>query len=199
MMSLLKTIKRKSKNEMRHSTVIVLPIIISWSISAFTQNIKINEVFGDAEKQTQVMLREIPNARSTNQDLVSPRTLSNGELKLVASKDWTSGFFPGILWFLYEYSGKEEWQKEAESFTRNMEREKFNGGTHDMGFKIYCSYGSGYRLTKNAAYRDIIIQSAKTLSTRFRPITGTIRSWDHSGDKWAYPVIIDNMMNLELL
>jgi len=127
---------------MRHSTVIVLPIIISWSISAFTQNIKINEVFGDAEKQTQVMLREIPNARSTNQDLVSPRTLSNGELKLVASKDWTSGFFPGILWFLYEYSGKAEWKKEAESFTANMEREKFNGGTHDMGFKIYCRIGS---------------------------------------------------------
>jgi unsaturated chondroitin disaccharide hydrolase len=68
-----------------------------------------------------------------------------------------------------------------------------------MGFKIYCSFGNGYRLTKDGNYHDIIIQSAKTLSTRFRPITGTIRSWDHNGDKWGYPVIIDNMMNLELL
>ncbi len=120
-------------------------------------------------------------------------------MKLVASRDWTSGFFPGELWFLNEYTGKEQWKSKAQAFTAKMEREKTNGVTHDMGFKIYCSYGTGYRLTNDPAYRDIIIQSAKTLSTRFRPITGTIRSWDHSGDKWAYPVIIDNMMNLELL
>src|SRR5678810_577451 len=80
-----------------------------------------------------------------------------------------------------------------------IEREKTNGGTHDMGFKIYCSFGTGFRLTADQHYKEVIIQSAKTLSTRFRPITGTIRSWDHSSDKWAYPVIIDNMMNLELL
>ena len=124
---------------------------------------------------------------------------NGGQLKLVASSDWTSGFFPGELWFLYEYTGKEQWKSQAQAFTANMEREKTNGGTHDMGFKIYCSFGTGYRLTNDPAYSDIIIQSAKTLITRFRPITGTIRSWDHSGDKWAYPVIIDNMMNLELL
>jgi len=168
-------------------------------VNSYAQDVKLSNVFNDAEKQTKLMLQEIPKAKAANADLVSPRTLNKGELKLVASRDWTSGFFPGELWFLYEYTGNNEWKQQAESFTANMEREKANGGTHDMGFKVYCSFGTGFRLTRDQHYKDVIIQSARTLSTRFRPITGTIRSWDHSRDKWAYPVIIDNMMNLELL
>src|SRR4030095_10321203 len=166
---------------------------------ACAQDIKLANVFADAEKQTNVMLQEIVKAKPANSELVSPRTLNKGELKLVASRDWTSGFFPGELWFLYEHTGNKAWKQQAENFTANMEREKTNAGTHDMGFKVYCSFGTGFRLTNDQHYKEVIIQSAKTLSTRFRPITGTIRSWDHNGDKWAYPVIIDNMMNLELL
>ena len=70
---------------------------------------------------------------------------------------------------------------------------------HDIGFKMNCSYGNGYRLIKNPDYVDVLIQSAKMLSSRFNPKVGCIRSWDFNKDKWAYPVIIDNMMNLELL
>jgi hypothetical protein len=175
------------------------------------QPVSLSKVFTDAERQTKVLLTEIPKAQtaksgatsgvtpgSTGSDLVSPRTLENNQLKLVSSKDWTSGFFPGELWFLYEYTGKEEWKKQAETFTSNIEREKTNGSTHDMGFKVYCSFGQGYRLTGDAHYKDVIIQSAKTLATRFNPVTGVIRSWDNRA-KWKYPVIIDNMMNLELL
>jgi unsaturated chondroitin disaccharide hydrolase len=165
----------------------------------YAQNIKTATVFSDAENQTQVMLQEIPKARKDNAELVSPRSLYNGELKLVASRDWTSGFFPGVLWFLYEYTGKTEWKQQAIAYTAKIEREKMNAGTHDMGFKIYCSFGTGYRLTRDPSYRDIIIQSAKTLSLRFNPVIGCIRSWDHNRDKWGFPVIIDNMMNLELL
>lgn len=175
-------------------------VVCAWICTGCAQNIKLAKVFTDAEKQTELMLQEIPKATTTSSDQFSPRTLHNGgQLRLVASRDWTSGFFPGVLWFLNEYTGKEQWKSQAQAYTAKMEREKTNGVTHDMGFKIYCSYGTGYRLTNDPAYRDIIIQSAKTLITRFRPITGTIRSWDHSVDKWAYPVIIDNMMNLELL
>src|SRR5205085_8770733 len=98
----------------------------------------------------------------------------------------------------YEYTGKKEWKTAAKKYTANIEREKTNGGTHDMGFKIYCSFGTGYRLTKDKHYKDVIIESAKTLSTRFNPVTGVIKSWDNR-TKWKNPVIIDNMMNLELL
>jgi len=175
-------------------------IAISWINTALTQDVKLSTVFSDAEQQATLMLHEIPKAKKDKPELVSPRTLdSTGNLKLVNSRDWTSGFFPGILWFLYEYTGNKEWKQQAESFTNNIEREKTNGGTHDMGFKVYCSFGTGYRLTKNQHYKEVIIESAKTLSTRFNDKAGVIRSWDHHKEQWAYPVIIDNMMNLELL
>lgn len=162
-----------------------------------TQPISADKVFGNAESQTSLLLKEAQK-EETPEGQFSPRTISpDGKLRLVASRDWTSGFFPGVLWFLYEYTGKDEWKKLAEAYTARIEKEKMNGTTHDMGFKIYCSFGTGYRLIKDESYKQIIIQSAKTLASRFRPVTGTIRSWDFG--RWQYPVIIDNMMNLELL
>lgn len=131
--------------------------------------------------------------------LVSPRTIENGKLKLVPSRDWTSGFFPGNLWMMYELTSDEKWKERALQFTLPLEKEKWNGGTHDMGFKMFCSFGQALKYTGNSDYKEILIQSAKTLSTRFNPVVGCIRSWDHNNDQWDYPVIIDNMMNLELL
>lgn len=169
--------------------------------STFAQKVDVKKAFKHADQQTLLMLKEIEKtkATATKPNLVTPRTLEKGELKMVASGDWTSGFFPGELWFLYEYTGKQIWLDQAKAFTKTIEQEQFNGRTHDMGFKVYCSVGTGYRVTKDAHYRDVVIQSAKTLATRFNPKTGVILSWDHSRDKWVNPVIIDNMMNLELL
>jgi len=168
-------------------------------IPTTTTAIELSKIFEDVKKQTEVMLTNISSANPVATELFSPRTIEKGNLKLVSSRDWTSGFFPGVLWLLFEYTGDSKWESLARSFTAKMEREKLNGGTHDMGFKMFCSFGKGYRLTNDQQYRDIILQSAKTLSTRFNPAVGCIRSWDHSRDKWDYPVIIDNMMNLELL
>lgn len=170
---------------------------------------KLERIVADTEKQTTFMLDQVSQSKAAwamdtentkKPEVVSPRSLSpDGNLVLVPAKDWTSGFFPGVLWYIYELTGKQDWKSKAQEFTAKIENEKWNAGTHDMGFKIYCSFGNGYRLTNNADYREVIIQSAKTLSKRFKPETGCIRSWDHNKDKWAYPVIIDNMMNLELL
>ncbi|RYF82579.1 MAG: glucuronyl hydrolase [Chitinophagaceae bacterium] len=116
---------------------------------------------------------------------------------LLKSNDWTSGFFPGMLWMMYERTGKQEWKVAAQEFTALMKREPYNRNSHDVGFKVYDSYGQGYRVTKDSSYKKLIIQAAKTLASRFNPKVGCIRSWDFG--KWQYPVIIDNMMNLELL
>lgn len=133
-------------------------------------------------------------------ELTNPRNSEpDGTLNLVPSKDWTSGFFPGELWFLYEYTQNNFWKKKAQQHTDILEKEKMNGSTHDMGFKVYCSFGNGYRLTQDEHYKEVLLQSARTLATRFKPAAGIIRSWDHSTAKWVCPVIIDNMMNLELL
>ena len=174
-------------------------VLLMTGSPAIGQQIDLPKVMSDAEAQTKLMLHELSSVSPAVDSPFSPRTIETGKLKLVTSRDWTSGFFPGELWMLYQYTGKEEWKKDAMAFTARMEREKLNGGTHDVGFKIYCSYGAGYRLTKDEAYKQVIIQSAKTLSTRFNPRIGSIRSWDHHKERWGFPVIIDNMMNLELL
>jgi rhamnogalacturonyl hydrolase YesR len=128
-----------------------------------------------------------------------PRTL-DAEGKLVTSKAswWTSGFFPGSLWYLYEYSNDPKIKESAMDMSNRVEGEKYTTNNHDVGFMIGCSFGNGLRLTQDEKYREIMITAAKSLSTRFRPNIGCIQSWG-SRKGWQCPVIIDNMMNLELL
>ena len=130
-----------------------------------------------------------------------PRTMNvaSGKVKTVPSKDWTSGFFAGNLWQIYQLTGDVRFKEKAALWNAFIEKEKFNGKTHDMGFKVYCSFGKGMLVEKNEKYKAIIIKSAQTLITRFNPKIGAIRSWDHNKEKWDFPVIIDNMINLELL
>jgi unsaturated chondroitin disaccharide hydrolase len=128
-----------------------------------------------------------------------PFTLNpDGSLKDREAAWWTSGFYPGSLWYAYEYSKKPLDRQLAEKWTAALQQEQYNKSTHDLGFMLYCSYGSGYRLTKNPAYRAVLIEGARSLASRFDPKVGLIKSWDnHEG--YQYPVIIDNMMNLEFL
>ena len=131
---------------------------------------------------------------------VTPRTLdAEGNLVMVHPHDWCSGFFAGSLWQIYEYTGSPEWRDAALEWTWKIEPAIWHKGTHDLGFMIYDSFGKGYDLTGDVKLREATEQAAKTLSTRYSPKVGAIRSWDHNADKWKYPVIIDNMMNLELL
>jgi len=180
---------------------LIVPIILLCSQSyVFAQDVNVKKAFQQAAAQTTLMLQEIKkSANPAKPELVSPRTLDHGVLKLVSSRDWTSGFFPGVLWYLDEYYKTDQWRTEARAFTTPIEKEKDNATTHDMGFKVFCSVGSAFRLTGNMHDKEVIVAAAKTLSTRFNPKTGVILSWDHSRDKWVNPVIIDNMMNLELL
>ncbi|MDW5290935.1 glycoside hydrolase family 88 protein [Formosa sp. PL04] len=131
-----------------------------------------------------------------------PRSMSLNpvEIHTVPSKDWTSGFFPGNLWQIYHLTGDTAYITKAKAWTALMENQKENDRTHDMGFKIYCSFGEGLKVEPdNKAYKDVIVESAKTLITRYDSNVKSIRSWDFNKDVWDFPVIIDNMMNLELL
>ncbi len=145
-----------------------------------------------ATDQYQKMIESNPSnrlyPRSTNKD---------GSLNLVSSGDWTSGFFPGSLWYLYEYTNSDQLLEKAIYYTAGIEKEKNNTGTHDLGFMLGSSFGNGYRLIDDPEYENVLIQSAISLSKRFNETIGCIRSWD--GGPWTFPVIVDNMMNLELL
>ena len=129
-----------------------------------------------------------------------PRALNeDGTLLTSNAKSWTSGFFPGILWQLYGHSNNLLLKAAAENWSAYIEPQKWDTHTHDLGFKINSSFGKAYKLEQNKKYRAVVVQASKTLIKRFDPQIGSIRSWDWNADKWQFPVIIDNMMNLEML
>ena len=128
-----------------------------------------------------------------------PRTMEKGQVKLVTAYDWTSGFFPGSLWLMYELTHQEQFKTEAQHYTMLLDTIQHYSGTHDLGFMLYCSYGNAFRLTAEEKYKQTLQAGAKTLMKRYKPKVGLIRSWDFNKKLWQYPVIIDNMMNLEFL
>ena len=123
---------------------------------------------------------------------------ADGKMIYAPSHWWTSGFIPGSLWYLYEYDRQPDRLANARLFTAKVEKEKYNRNTHDLGFMLYCSFGNGYRLTQDPSYREVLLIGAQSLITRFNPKVGCIQSWN-SRNNWQFPVIIDNMMNLEFL
>lgn len=162
---------------------------------------KIDNAMARANEQLRYALKCTAEARKTAKgDRITPRSIGkDGNLVLVGPKDWCSGFFAGTLWQMYQYSHEQYWRENAVSNTWLIESAKWHRGTHDLGFMIGDSFGKAYQLTEEQSYRDVMLQAARTLCTRFSPKVGCIRSWDHNADKWKFPVIIDNMMNLEML
>ncbi|MDR0687636.1 MAG: glycoside hydrolase family 88 protein [Prevotellaceae bacterium] len=156
-----------------------------------------------AVAQAKEMLREVDANLTKNS---YPRTTSkSGALASTSMYEWTSGFFPGNLWYLYELSNDDLFKAKAQAWTVTLEPLKTYTGNHDLGFMMYCSFGNGYRLMpdETAAYRDILLQGAGSLSTRYSEAVRSIQSWNANkswgGARRNFPVIIDNMMNLELL
>jgi rhamnogalacturonyl hydrolase YesR len=132
--------------------------------------------------------------------LFAPRTVrQDGTLALVGIRDWCVGFFAGSLWQMYRYTKDSFWRQEAVSFTWPIEGAKNLTSTHDLGFMIGDSFGQAYELTGEQSYRDVVLTASRSLISRYNDRVGCIRSWDHNKDRWQFPVIIDNMMNLEML
>ena len=147
-----------------------------------------------AAKQYEGMLAAHPDLTQFPQS-----TLPDGKPRNMKSQWWCSGFFGGSLWYIYEQTKAPQWKEAAHKWSMALAKEQYNTGTHDLGFMLYCPFGNGYRLTKNPEYKQIMLTGAKSLSTRFDPKVGVIKSWNSFKGGYTYPVIIDNMMNLEFL
>ena len=145
--------------------------------------------------KTKETLKELKDVDGFARNIPKNRT----DWELVGVKDWCSGFWPGFLWYAYEYSGDESIKKEAERFTAPIKSIAYSPArNHDIGFMIYNSFGNGYRLTGNKEYKDVLLAAADTLATLYNPKVGSILSWP-TQKKYRHNTIIDNMMNLELL
>ena len=147
-----------------------------------------------AAKQYEGMLAAHPDLTQFPQS-----TLPDGTPRNMKSEWWCSGFFGGSLWYIYEQTKAPQWKEAAHKWSMALAKEQYNTGTHDLGFMLYCPFGNGYRLTKNPEYKQIMLTGAKSLSTRFDSKVGVIKSWNSFKGGYTYPVIIDNMMNLEFL
>jgi len=149
-------------------------------------------------------LNRLTTSMGTNYTLF-PRTINtNGTVSSVTYSDWTSGFFPGCLWLMFKYTGDTQWKTKARSWTDNLQ----NASTvndHDVGFRIMSSYGKGLEFqtaTQTKSDTAVMMRAARTLIGRYNSTVKAIKSWDtytKNGVTYTYPVIIDNMMNLELL
>lgn len=146
-----------------------------------------------AADQYKVMMKTVPAD-------VMPRSFNSEKNELVTSNTrwWCSGFYPGTLWLIYSATKDTAIRSEAERRLALQESMKLYTGNHDLGFMIFCPFGNAYDLTKNPAYKEVILAAAETLTKRYRESIKAIQSWD-SNRNFKCPVIIDNMMNLELL
>jgi hypothetical protein len=158
----------------------------------------------DIFKRSEAHYKALLKAMETQKGDMNPKRFENGKLVVIPPKDWCSGFFPGSLWYLYEYTKDDFWKKAAVDYTeRLIEPLRHDASNHDVGFRTYCSAGNALRLTGDKRYADFLHDTAAALRTRYDDKIGLIRSWNSpkaSGHFGAqYIVIIDNMMNLELL
>ncbi|MEO6231711.1 MAG: glycoside hydrolase family 88 protein [Ferruginibacter sp.] len=161
----------------------------------------------DVDKQLNYCVAQVSKTAGTLNDYTEmPRSIAAGQTawRKVRYSDWTSGFWPGILWFTYQYTNDNKWKATADSFSHSLYRLADSAAIdHDLGFQMYCSIGNGYRLTKDSNYKKILLRTADTLSKLFNPKVGTILSWPREVPGIDYPLrhntIMDNMINLELL
>ena len=133
-----------------------------------------------------------------NTNLYPRSTQTNGNWNTVSSSDWTSGFFPGCLWYVYEQTGDPNFKKWAQEWTAGITPQQFNTNTDDIGFMINASFGNGYRITGDTTYRSVVLRGARSLTNRFNHVVGCLAD-DQLLAPPNFEVIIDTMLNLELL
>jgi len=144
-------------------------------------------------KQYKSLMRILPAGKMPKTYDAKADTLATSD-----SDWWCSGFYPGTLWYLYEYSSDAAIKREAETRMAIIKHEATDSSNHDLGFKIFCSFGNAYRVTGRQEYKQTVLTAAKSLASRYHPSIRSIQSWDSSA-MYRCPVIIDNLMNLELL
>lgn len=165
----------------------------------------VNKALDYCALQTQRTLDELRTDSGIDYTMM-PRNIMADEqhwnCRKATKEEWCAGFWPGVLWYDYEYTQDKHIREEAEKFTASLE---FLSHTpafdHDLGFLVFCSYGNGYRLTGNPSYKRVILDTADTLATLFNPTVGTILSWPREVKprNWPHNTIMDNMINLEML
>lgn len=169
------------------------------SVSNTKASIDLQKQINDCENQLKIAVPKLTDLtkhpRLIDTDQKEWKEVTNDKLI------WTSGFYPGVLWYTYDVTGDERWKNEAIKRTEVFENFKNITEHHDIGFMMFPAYGNGYKIGGKKEYKDILLTSAASLASRFNPNVGTIKSWSNKmHPRWKQHItIIDNMLNLELL
>ncbi len=187
--------------------VVGLAVVLGFCTCAHQPSgtLDVNKALDYCAKQTQRTLTELKTDSGIDYTMM-PRNIMADEqhwnCRKATKEEWCAGFWSGVLWYDYEYTKDKQVLEEAENFTHSLKfLSHIPAYDHDLGFLVFCSYGNGYRLTKNPAYKQVILDTADTLATLFNPIVGTILSWPREVEprNWPHNTIMDNMINLEML
>jgi unsaturated chondroitin disaccharide hydrolase len=187
--------------------VVGLAVMLGFCMCAHQPSgtLDVNKALDYCAEQTQRTLAELKTDSGIDYTMM-PRNIMADEqhwnCRKATKEEWCAGFWPGVLWYDYEYTQDKHIKEEAEKFTNSLGfLSKIPAFDHDLGFLVFCSYGNGYRLTKNPAYKQVILDTADTLATLFNPVVGTILSWPREVEprNWPHNTIMDNMINLEML
>lgn len=132
-----------------------------------------------------------------------PHVSDKGHYLLNDNDEWTDGFWSGILWLCYEYSGDEVFKEAArgtvESFRKRL-NEKVKLDHHDIGFLYSLSSKAQWIIERDEKAKELTIQAADVLMARWRPNGQYIQAWGREGDpENGGRIIIDCMLNLPLL
>lgn len=178
-------------------------LLLAFSLSSYGKEKPLQRVIKESMKVVEMQSIALAEKLKRKKDQLPTTVHGKSELITSDSHFWTSGFYPGVLWYLYEYKQDPKVAKLAELYTSRLEKEKLTTDNSNIGLILHCSFGNGYRLTNNPKYEEILVTGARSLSTRFRPICGSIQSGDVDNQKISrvYQIFssIENMMNLELL
>ena len=187
--------------------VVGLAVVLGFCTCAHQPSgtLDVNKALDYCAKQTQRTLTELKTDSGIDYTMMPSNIMAyeqHWNCRKATKEEWCAGFWPGVLWYDYEYTKDKQVLEEAENFTHSLKfLSHIPAYDHDLGFLVFCSYGNGYRLTKNPAYKQVILDTADTLATLFNPIVGTILSWPREVEprNWPHNTIMDNMINLEML
>jgi unsaturated chondroitin disaccharide hydrolase len=184
--------------------LLIIVFILSglcYSCKTKSDSLDVNKELDYCLQQTSAAIKDLKSDSS-----FIPRSIANGkkEWRYVNYRDWTCGFWPGILWYEYEYSKNDMWKQQAQRNSQALYPLVDSAAIdHDLGFQVFTSIGNGYRLTGDSIYKSILLRAADTVSKLFNPKVGTMLSWPREvpGVDWPlrHNTIMDNMINLELL
>ena len=181
---------------------LVVLLFCACSANHSDNSFDVNGALKYCSAQTNRTLKELEPIDYTMMPRNIMDSLNTWSCRKASKEEWTSGFWPGILWYDYEATKDPKIKAEAEKFTASLGfLSKTPAYDHDLGFLVFCSYGNAYRLTKNPVYKKIILDTADSLATLFNPKVGTILSWPREvkARNWPHNTIMDNMINLEML